>query len=244
MAKEENGWIMHGISEDTPGYIHNSSELIEYVDKVGFLPLFKNSVKGFSVEEHTSPDFWWTGDEERDPWEWRIQVTKSHRAAYGKFFGGKCGYISLKWLPVFANYRRNGYDFDSLWEDELAQYRQKKIMECFDIKDEIISYELKEISGFGKGGEKNFEGILTSLQQEIYLVPFDFRRKLNKRGEEYGWNIAVYSKPEHIWEYENVTSSYKEEPSESYEKILSKVRKEFPDITEKDIFSLIGKPIA
>ena len=27
------------------------------------------------------------------------------------------GFISKKWLPVFANYRRDGYDFDALYED-------------------------------------------------------------------------------------------------------------------------------
>ena len=28
-------------------------------------------MKGLSAEEHVSPRFWWTGDPEQDPWEWR-----------------------------------------------------------------------------------------------------------------------------------------------------------------------------
>lgn len=33
-----------------------------------------------------------------------------------------------KWLPVFANYRRDGYDFDALFEDEKAPIKHKNIM--------------------------------------------------------------------------------------------------------------------
>ena len=41
------------------------------------------------------------------------------------------GFISRKWFPVFANYRRDGYDFDALFEDEKAPYKHKKIMDFF-----------------------------------------------------------------------------------------------------------------
>ena len=37
--------------------------------------------------------------------------------AYGKFFDKKSGFISKKWFSYFANYRRDGYDFDALWDE-------------------------------------------------------------------------------------------------------------------------------
>jgi hypothetical protein len=40
--------------------------------------------------------------------------------AYGKFFNKDAGFVSKSFFPTFANYRRNGYDFDALFEDELA----------------------------------------------------------------------------------------------------------------------------
>ena len=43
---------------------------------------------------------------------------------------------------MFANYRRNGYDFDSLYEDELANYRSKKIMDLFPGEEELFSFEV------------------------------------------------------------------------------------------------------
>ena len=51
-----------------------------------------------------------------------------HDVLYGKFFAKKAGFISKKWLPVFANYRRDGYDFDALFEDEKAPIKHKNIM--------------------------------------------------------------------------------------------------------------------
>ncbi len=108
----------------------------------------------------------------------------------------RAGFISVKWLPYFANFRRNGYDFDARWEDGLAGRREKKIMDLFMQRDEdgdiffsderILSTELKKKAGFGKGGEKNFPGIITGLQMQTYLVITDFQRRVNKRGEEYG----------------------------------------------------------
>ena len=68
---------------------------------------------------------------EKDPWMWRAIIAKKHDIVYGKFFANKAGFISRKWFPVFANYRRDGYDFDALFEDEKAPYKHKKIMDFF-----------------------------------------------------------------------------------------------------------------
>lgn len=174
--------------------IRSWKELVNWINEVGFLLLFANEVKWFSAEEHVSPDFWWTGIREEDPWEWREIIAASHEVAYGKLFDKKAGFISVEWLPYFVNSRRNGYDFDALYEEGKASRREKKIMDFFlsDDEDEpyrdiyILSTDLKKQAGFGKGGEKNYPGIITQLQMETYLVTSDFKRRENKRGEEYG----------------------------------------------------------
>ena len=97
----------------------------------------------------------------------------------------------MKWLPYFINYRRDGYDFDALWDDEKASIRQKKIMDLFENHEELFSAEIKKIAGFGKNGEKNFEGTVTELQMKTYLMMRDFRKKRNKADFEYGWPVAV-----------------------------------------------------
>ncbi len=130
--EHENGiWVMRGLPRNHPKRIRNYKQLVERVEEIGFLPLFANEVVGFSVEEMTASVDWWTGDRTVDPWEWREIAAREHRIAYGKFFGGKAGFISLDWLPVFANYRRDGYDFDARYEDGLASHREKLIMDYY-----------------------------------------------------------------------------------------------------------------
>ena len=113
----EDRWIMHGLDIDDPGCIRTAAQLEDYIEQVGFLPLFRSDIPGFSVEEHVATDAWWTGDAETDPWEWRKEIATGRRIAYGKFFGRKAGFISKEWFPYFANCRREGYDFDARWED-------------------------------------------------------------------------------------------------------------------------------
>ena len=215
----EDTWIMRGLDWDNPYRIRTWQELVNWINEVGFLPLFRNDVPGFSAEEHVSSLFWWTGDPEQDPWEWREIIARSHQVAYGKFFDKKAGFISLDWLPYFVNFRRDGYDFDSRWEDGLANRREKSVIDLVTGRDDdgdmifpdirILSTDLKKKAGFGKEGEKNYPGIVTGLQMQTY--------------------------------YENVTKAYDEKPVESWERIVDRVKECFPGAEGKGLEKLIGK---
>lgn len=240
MGNESGTWIMYGVDEDDPYCIHTVNQLIEYINEIGFLPLFKNEIPGFSVEERTVPYHWWSGDSERDPWEWREIIARSGNVAYGKFFNKKAGFVSMKWLPYFVNFRRDGYDFDALWDDEKAGIRQKKIMDLFIGGEELISPHIKKTAGFGKNGEKNFDGVMTDLQMQFYLCMCDFRRRRNKKDQEYGWPVAVYTTPEQAWGYEFVTSAYKEEPEDSAKRIYRYICEQYPVATDQQIRKVLG----
>jgi hypothetical protein len=247
MGNEAGTWIMYGVSWEDSECIHTVDEAIEYVNKVGFLPLFKNDIAGFSLEERTVPEYWWCEDPDVDPWIWREIIARSGEVAYGKFFNKKAGFISKEWLPYFVNYRRDGYDFDALWDDEKASIRQKKIMDLFlgeHAEDELYSFEIKKKAGFGKsesgGGEKNFEGTITELQMKMYLCMRDFRKRRNKKGQEYGWNVAMYSTPEHLFGTEYVTSAYSENPEKSWDRIYRCIDEIYPIATQKQIRKMLG----
>ena len=251
MAIENGEWIMRGLDWNNPYRIRTWRELISWINEVGFLPLFANDVEGFSAEEHVSPDFWWTNDPERDPWLWREYIARSHEVAYGKFFDKKAGFISVEWLPYFANYRRDGYDFDARWQDGLANIREKTIMNFYISEDtdgetvwkteEIVSTDLKKRAGFGKEGAKNYPGIVTGLQMNLYLVITDFRRRRNKKGREYGMPVSVMFPPETIWGYDAVTAAYRESPHTSWERLIGRVRELYPSASVESIRQLIGK---
>ena len=235
----ENGtWIVCGVDWDDPECIHTVDEAIEYINKVGFLPLFKNEILGFSLEERTVPEYWWCEDPKVDPWMWREIIARSGKVAYGKFFDKKAGFISLEWLPVFANYRREGYDFDARYEDGKAPRKHKMIMNNFlddKMDSELLSNQLKVMSGFGKDGEKGFDGAVTTLMMQLYLCNSDFRKRTNKKGQDYGWNVASYCTPEHLWGYDTVTALYKEDPKVSWERIVEHMHEFYPIATDKQI---------
>ena len=226
--------------------IHTVAEAASYIHKIGFIPLFSNTIPGFSLEEHTAPSQWWSDDPETDPWIWRQTLSSNPDIAYGKFFGRNAGFISRDWFPVFANYRRNGYDFDALFEDELASYRSKKIMDVFELDDEavgrqIMSSEVKSLAGFSKdGGEKNFEGVITDLQMQTYLIMGDFQQKKNRKGQPFGWHIALMETPETKWGREFVTSCYSEDPTMSWQKITGKMKSGFQNAEDKAIIQMLG----
>ena len=237
-------FIMFGCEEKDA--LHTISDCASFIREVGFIPLFSNSIPGFSIEEHTAVSQWWTGDPETDPWVWRQILSSDPAVAYGKLFGRNAGFVSKDFFPAFANYRRNGYDFDALFEDGLASYRARKIMDVFGLDEEsagrqIMSSELKVLAGFGRdGGEKNFEGVITDLQMQTYLIMGDFRQKTNKKGVAYGWHIAVMETPETKWGRAYVTSGYKDDPAKSWEKINERMKQCFPEAADAQINKLLG----
>lgn len=243
MGNESGEWIMYGVDWDDPECLHTVDDAIKYIEKVGFLPLFKNDIPGFSIEERTVPEFWWSGDKAHDPWEWRQQIAARGSILYGKFFNKKAGFITKEWFPYFANCRRDGYDFDALYDDGKASMRQKKIMDLFMDKEppvELFSFEIKEKAGFIKGGEKNFDGTITDLEMKTYLCVKDFDQKVNKKGQKYGWSVAIYTMPESILGYKQVTKAYSETKLKSADRIEAHMKDIYPIATEAQIKKIIG----
>lgn len=239
MAYENGEWIMHGLARSDPARIRTPEELIARIERVGFLPLFRGRVGGLSVEECTAAEDWWTDDPARDPWLWRAELAAGGRVAYGKFFEKKAGFVSLDWFAAFANCRRGGYDFDARWDEGLAPQREKQVMDLFAQGEERFSYEARRLAGFGGEGEKNFEGTVTSLQMQTYLVVRGFRCRVNRSGEPYGWPIAVYTAPESLWGYDRVAAAYGEAPEESRARILRHLRAVCPEAEEQELARLI-----
>ena len=85
--------------------IRSAGDMEALVQQWGFLPFFKNEIEGFSIEEHTPPE-WWFGDSDGGegwgPWDWKGPVARTGSCAYGKFFRKKAGFISLEWFADFA----------------------------------------------------------------------------------------------------------------------------------------------
>lgn len=212
-------------------------DVAELTEALGFLPFFANGIPGFSVEEHTPRELWFT--EADGPWEWKGPIARTKRCLYGKFFGGKAGFISLEWFPDFANYRRDGFDFDSRYESGLASRRDMNVYGTVSRYGTVLSKKLKSLCGYSKGGEKGFDGVITRLQMQTYICVADFEYMRDKYGKQYGWGVARYSTPEELLGYEAVTSAYSREPAESLERILDHLKKILPEADGARLLKMI-----
>ena len=218
-------------------YIREKEDLIRAVNDLGFLPFFKNSIEGFSIEEHIDPKIWFSDND--GPWEWKGPVIRELKCAYGKFFERKAVYISKEWFPDFANYRRDGYDFDARFDDELASYQDKKLFDLVYANAPILSKELKKMGNYRKGGNKGFDTAITRLQAQCYVVISDFKYMTDRYGQQYGWGVAEYSTPEHFMGGDFTDHVYGRTPEESYERIYEHFRKILPDATEGKLSKIL-----
>ena len=216
-------------------------DLIKLIDEVGFVPFFENDIEGFSIEEHISPGHWYddSGSGFWDAWEWKGPVIKTAKCAYGKFYKGKAMYISSKWFPDFANFRRDGYDFDARFEDGLASYADRDLFELLEANAPILSKPLKKLGDYGKNGRTGFDSSITRLQKQCYVIISDFVYATDKSGNAYGWGIAEYSTPEKFFGKSFRTKAYKREPEESYARLLKHFRKILPGVEDKWIEKII-----
>ena len=210
--------------------IRTKADLIQAINEYGFLPFFENSIDGFSIEEHIDLGCWWHSDTgEWSAWEWKGPVIKETGCAYGKFFEKKACYISPEWFPDFANYRRDGYDFDARYDDGLAQYRDKLLYDLVEQNAPVISKRLKQLGNYKKGGNKGFDTIITRLQAQGYVIISDFVYMKDKYGNPYGWGVAEYSTPEAFMRGGFTDKVYSRTPEESYERLLERFTRLFPN---------------
>lgn len=229
--------------------LRHYQDLEKLVQEMGFLPFFRNGIPGFSVEEFTPPELWFTDDTD-GPWEWKGPVVRNWNCVYGKIFGGKAGYVSLEWFPELVNYRRSGYT--------PAGSKEKLIYDTVAEHESLLSKEVKALCGFSKprlsggspldglpeqkrkSGNEGFETIMTRLQMGTYLVIADFEYQYDRQGEPYGWGIARYTTPEALYGADVVLSCNRHSAEESKAVLYRRFREILPQATEAQILRVIG----
>ena len=218
--------------------IRSMDGLAQAVNELGFLPFFANPVRGFSVEEHIDPRLWFTGVE--GPWEWKGPLIREYGFAYGKFFGKKAAFVSPEWFPELANFRRNGYDFDALCDDGLANAKDARLYDILSRNAPILSKRLKQLGNYGGDGMKGFDASITRLQGQCYALISDFVYMRDKHGNPYGWGVAEYSTPEAFFGDSFTSRVYRNTPDASYALLLGRMKELFPRGSDKAIAKFLG----
>ncbi|MCD7769608.1 MAG: hypothetical protein LUH36_05800 [Oscillospiraceae bacterium] len=217
--------------------ICSENDLADMVRGYGFLPLLRNRIPGFSVEEHTPPEYWFAENAD-GPWEWKGPVIQRTGCAYGKFFSGKAGFISREWYCDFANYRRDGYDLDARYDDGLMRLQDKRVYDVLAGTSSLLSREWRRQAGIKNRGE--FDAIVSRLQMQGYVITTGFEYAIDKNGNAYGWGLSRYATPEAHFGADFVRHVYERTPEASGVRMEQYLQSLLPQAGEAQIKKLLG----
>ena len=219
--------------------IKTKEDIVRLVNELGFLPYFQGEIPGFSIEENTRV-MWGGAEDGGSPWEWKGPIIRAAHCAYGKFYRGRAMYISSDWFPDFANFRRDGYDYDARVDDGLARHQDERLMEVLTARGSLLSRELKSLSCLSEESRKRYDQSLTFLQMQGYITTEDFVYETDRLGRPYGWGLARYATPEHFFGGSFTSHVYEREPEESRERLRTHLTKLLPQATSAQIKRLVG----
>ena len=216
--------------------IHNSVELMELIDCIGFLPLLDSGIRGFSAEDMVDEDCRYVvlddGGWDWPLWKWKGEVITEGGHVYGKFFAGKAGFISRAWWPDFCNYRRSKHPTPEEGSIEEA------ILLTLAEHGSLITRELRALCGFdGPKMRSRFDGFVTRLQMATRIVTEDFVYPTDRHGNEYGWGWSLLTTPEQL--YGRDLCRCDRSPEESFDRICRHLQTICPEATEKQILRMV-----
>ena len=216
--------------------IHNATELMDYIQQVGFLPLLDSGIAGYSADEAVDPDCRYVllddGGWDWPLWDWKGPIVTESDCVYGKFFNKKAGFVSRSWWPDLYNWRRHYHPAPSPGSIE------ETILMTLREQGSMITRDLRRACGFTEPKMRSrFDGYVTRLQMACRIVTEDFVYPQDKHGKRYGWGWALLSTPEQLLGKEACHCD--RTPQQSLERIMEHFKHILPQATEKQIMKLI-----
>ena len=216
--------------------VHNATELMDYIQQVGFLPLLYSGIRGFSADEAVDPDCRYVllddGGWDWPLWKWKGPIVTEGGCVYGKFFNKKAGFVSREWWPDLYNWRHHAHTAPS------AGSIEETILMTLREHGSLITRELRSACGFtGPKMRSRFDGYVTRLQMACRIVTEDFVYPRDKHNHEYGWGWALLNTPEQLLGKEACHCD--RTPEESLERMLNHLSHILPRATEKQLENLI-----
>lgn len=217
--------------------VHDCPELMEAIEEMGFLPLLGGDIEGFSADELVAPECRYVelpdGGWDWPLWEWKGPMVTEGGFVYGKFFGGKAGFITREWWPDFCNLRRSRHPMPE--EDSI----EGTILSILQVNGSMITRDLRMACGFdGPKMRGRFDGYVTKLQGACRIVTEDFVYPRDKHDRPYGWGWALLTTPESLLGHDACICS--RSPEESRQRIEAHLRSLLPHATEKQLAKIIG----
>ena len=134
--------------------VKSPETMLDLIRTYRLIPFFRNAIPGYSIEEHTAPEYWFT-EESLGPWDWKIECIRSGEVAYGKFlWGGKAAFATVDVYREIMNWRRS-----------LPKYApkedQQRILDQIREQGSVSVAEVRKLLGIKKGAA---DALLAKLQ--------------------------------------------------------------------------------
>ena len=212
--------------------VRSATELEAVINEVGFIPFFDCGLAGFSVKAICDP-FYWFNDKVDGPWEWK----SAGSYAYAKLLRGKAVFITPEWYGVFACLRRDGYDYEGMYEDGLLPRGAYDIARALE-DGSCLSTRLRERLGY-EGRSSEFDKLINLLQMKCFVLPSAFEYAVSKSGKPYGWGLARYSLSDKLYAKEIAGAESAYSPDEAGERIAEHIIRLCPGCDKKRIARFI-----
>lgn len=212
--------------------IKSPESMIQTIREFGIIPFFHGKIPGWSIEDLTEPDFWFTSSEELGPWDWKIEAVRQGNIAYGKFIRNKAAFASVEWYAHLMNWRRSlpqyriplgeQYSGNTLMDrlyktlsptllNAIKEFGAMEPTEMRRLLQERTTEEaLKSIGGsmnkylFPKIKRTAVDFLNLYLEMGTWTVIGDFQRIFRGRNQEYtGWQRSSITTPELLFGEEN-----------------------------------------
>ena len=229
--------------------------MISAIRECGFIPFFKCGIAGWSIEEMTDPEYWFTSSDQLGPWDWKISVIRERDIAYGKFLGGAAGFATTEFYRHMMNYRRSlpqyrivlGEDFHATKQNEILMkvlapvafnlIKERGAVESREIRESMTSaVSLQLLDSVTESCRANLaptvkksisDAVITFLEMGTWTVVADFIRLYRGKNQEYnGWQRSIITMPDVLFE-QAVTVDCS--PEESRQFMINHLLMSFPD---------------
>lgn len=211
------------------GYIQSAREMIEVIKEIGIVPFSKNAVSGWSIEEMTHPDWWFSSSDELGPWDWKIDAVREG-IIYSKFISRRSAFATKELYMHLMNWRRSipvyqvavgGDSKMKTIDDRLQKYlspillrgiRECETMESAEIREFLekeVSMETRKLVGghlekylIPRIRKQAVDFLLGFLDMGTWTVVGDISRVYRGAQCEYkGWQRNSFTSPEALFSF-------------------------------------------
>lgn len=215
--------------------VSDCPELMDAIRQIGLVPLLGSGIAGFSADEMVVPECRYVMTDEGwdwPLWNWKGPIVTEGHFAYGKFFNGKAGFVSMEWWPDLCKYRHAKYP------EPVDDTIEGLILDILRVNGSMITRDLRAACGFeGSKMRSRFDSYVTRLQMACRVVTEDFVYPKDKHGNSFGWGWALLTTPESLFGRDACQCN--RTPEESRNRILEHLRTMLPHVSEQQLKKLI-----